>query len=233
MNIESSTETEFITKFELRKENECVMVQEASDVKGNELKVRAYTIQIVNFVRELSKNYATCLCFVRSFPDEHEFIGTVKEIKSGKVCTSVQVHPHFSEDILVGTLYLVHSKSSDEAESVTEDEKIKLQCKSKSRSRSRKETQDSHNQKDLQNNKNDQQSNKIVGPKSRKPSHDRGRSESDRKHKEFCRSRSTSRLKNDYESQPHKKSDSAQTIQNHEKENLVAKANIHLIAVTN
>ncbi|KAI8620468.1 hypothetical protein BC830DRAFT_1164502 [Chytriomyces sp. MP71] len=109
LNVESSTETEFITKFEMMKEAESVMVQEPADVSGTEFKVRTYIIQLAEFMRELPKPYATSLCFTRTFPDEHEFMGSVKDIKSGKVSASLQIHPHPSEDVLTGTLYLVTS----------------------------------------------------------------------------------------------------------------------------
>ncbi|KAJ3382009.1 Echinoderm microtubule-associated protein-like 5 [Entophlyctis sp. JEL0112] len=120
LNIEASTDTEFMTRFEMRKSNEHVMIQEAADVKAGELKVRAYTVQLAGFVRELAREYATALCFTRSFPDEHEFIGSVKEIKSGSISASIQVHPHACNDYLVGALHLVQSDPAEQSKGAHE-----------------------------------------------------------------------------------------------------------------
>ncbi|KAJ3230324.1 hypothetical protein HDU81_004595 [Chytriomyces hyalinus] len=67
LNVELSSETEFITKFEIRRENESIMIQEPADVYGSDLKVRTFAIQLASYMRELSKAYGKLSFFVGWF----------------------------------------------------------------------------------------------------------------------------------------------------------------------
>ncbi|KAI9318267.1 hypothetical protein BDR26DRAFT_417322 [Obelidium mucronatum] len=135
LNIETSTETEFITKFQMRKEGISVMVQEAASCGNGELRVRVYTVQISDFIRELGRDYGKSLCFTRSFPDEHEFIGSVTEIKNGNVAGSVQIHPNSGDDTLAGTLYLVKSTHEEKDEKRGRSKSCSARNKDHSKSR--------------------------------------------------------------------------------------------------
>ncbi|ORY30094.1 hypothetical protein BCR33DRAFT_792722 [Rhizoclosmatium globosum] len=171
--VESSTETEFITKFEMRKEGVSIMVQEAAGCGGGDLRVRVYTCQISDFVRELGRDYFKCMCFTRSFPDEHEFIGSIKEIRSGNVTGSVQIHPNLVDETLVGTIYLVHSNSEDDESDCRSEKRGRAHSHEKTKSKSR---HSSHEKKHSRHSSPDEST-------KRKKSHSRNGSPDDHKHK--------------------------------------------------
>ncbi|KAJ3327661.1 Echinoderm microtubule-associated protein-like 5 [Blyttiomyces sp. JEL0837] len=91
LSVEVVTGGGFGKRLSFRNEGLKILCMETSTKEAK--KIRAYVAKLADLLQDLPNNYVAGQCFIRSFPDEHELLGPVADLKTGKTPIGLQVYP--------------------------------------------------------------------------------------------------------------------------------------------